>query len=281
MDERELQSMVALDDRHWWYRGRRRVVMAEIERLTLPPRPMLLDAGCGSGRMLDELVQLGIAFGIDSSAWALAAARARGHSDVALGTVEQMPYPDGAFDLVTCLDVLEHTPDHERTLTELRRVTAPGGHLVITVPAYQSLWSAHDEANRHFRRYRRGTLREAALAAEWEIVRDTHFNSVLLPPAALVRLARKIGGGRGKRSELSFTPAWLDGLLASPFRLEAGLIRRGFRLPAGLSVLGVLRKPLEAPLERPDRASLDRAELDGSPPSARPRSPEPVTGRGD
>jgi SAM-dependent methyltransferase len=243
MDETELRSMIAVDDRHWWYRGRRLVVLQEIERLALPPGARLLDAGCGSGRMLDELSRFGSAAGVDVSSSAVAAARGRGHSDIRVGSIEQLPYPDGTFDLVTCLDVLEHTPDGERTLVELKRVTAPGGHLLLTVPAYQLLWSAHDEANNHYRRYRRGTLRKAVLAAGWQLERDTYFNSLLLPIAALVRLARKFRPGKRGRSELSLTPSWLDPVLVSPFRIEAAMLRLGGRLPAGLSLLAVLRRP--------------------------------------
>jgi SAM-dependent methyltransferase len=279
MEDFELHSMVALDDRHWWYAGRRQIVRSEIERLALPPRPVLLDAGCGSGRMLDELSRYGEAFGIDSSAWAVAAGRGRGHPDVTLGTVEHMPYPDGIFDLVTCLDVLEHTPDHELTLAELLRVTAPGGHLIVTVPAYQSLWSAHDEVNRHYRRYRRRTLRSAALGAGWKVTRDTHFNSILLPAAALVRLARKFHRGERARSELSFTPPWLDRLLVAPFRLEAFFLRHSLRLPAGLSLLAVLRRP-EGPLFADARFGDRDDELDARPPATRHREIESVAGSG-
>lgn len=243
MEQAEFTSMVGVDDRHWWYRGRRRIVRAQLDRLGLPPHAKLLDAGCGSGRTLDELARYGIASGIDSSAWAVAAARGRGHHRVRQGSIELLPYPDATFDLVTCLDVLEHLPDDARALAELLRVTAPGGHLLLTVPAYRALWSAHDEANHHYRRYRRRPLRRAAIAAGWEVELDTYFNSILLPEAAVLRLARKIWPGRAKRSELFFTPAWLDSVLAAPFGLEAVLIRLGFRLPAGLSVLALLRRP--------------------------------------
>ena len=242
--------MVALDDGHWWYRGRRRIVRSQIKRVPLPPGARLLDAGCGSGRTLDDLETFGIACGIDSSSWAVAAARSRGHSSVVLGTVEHMPFPDQHFDLVTCLDVLEHTADDELTMAELARVTRPGGHLLVTVPAYQSLWSAHDEANRHYRRYRRRTLRDVAVAAGWEPIHDSYFNSLLLPPAALVRLLRRNRYRDTLRSELSFTPRWLDPILAMPFRFEAAVLRHG-RLPAGLSLIALLRRPAVATAEAP------------------------------
>jgi SAM-dependent methyltransferase len=250
VEDAEFTAMVSADDRHWWYRGRRSVVLAQIGRLGLPARARLLDAGCGSGRTLDDLARFGAAYGVDSSAGAVAATRGRGHRRVRLGSLEALPYPDATFDVVTCLDVLEHLPNDELALAELRRVTTPGGHLILTVPAYQALWSVHDEANHHYRRYRRGTLRPAVMGAGWEIVRDSYFNSTLLLPAALVRLARNLWRGSGERSELTYTPTWLDPVLALPFRFEAQLLGYGVGLPAGLSLLAVLRRPDVPVIER-------------------------------
>jgi SAM-dependent methyltransferase len=237
--------MLSSDERHWWYRGRRRVVRAELDRLLGPgDARRVLDAGCGSGRNLDVLRDYGVAVGVDASHDAVAVARARGHEDVHEATVEELPFPDSEFDLVTCLDVLEHTPDDRRTLRELRRVTRPGGLALVTVPAYPVLWSAHDVVNGHHRRYRRATLHAAAREAGWDLVADTHFNGAVLPAAVVVRLwgrlRRRAAGGR---SELTITPARLDGLLEVPLRLEATLVGRGARLPAGLSLMAVYRNP--------------------------------------
>jgi SAM-dependent methyltransferase len=155
--------------------------------------------------------------------------------------VEQLPFADGTFDVVTCLDVIEHTPDDRASLAELRRVARPGGLLLVTVPAYQGLWSWHDEVNLHFRRYDSASLRAAAREAGWEVVGDTHFNSVLLGPAAAVRLAQR-RRRRHAHSDLDLTPPRLNGLLELPLRLEARLVAAGTRLPAGLSLLAVLRR---------------------------------------
>jgi SAM-dependent methyltransferase len=244
MTDDELHAMLSADEEHWWYRGRRRILRAAIERLALGPVERLLDAGCGSGRTLDELARYGRVSGVDISAEAVAAARRRGHRDVHLAHVEEMPFPDATFDVVTCLDVVEHTPDDRATLAELLRVTRPGGALLVTVPAYQSLWSWHDEANRHFRRYDSSSLRGAARAAGWEVVGDTHFNGLLLAPAAAVRLAQRHRGTHA-HSDLELTPSSLNGVLELPLRLESRLVAHGARLPAGLSLLGVLRRPAE------------------------------------
>jgi SAM-dependent methyltransferase len=259
---REFNAMVEGVDSHWWYRGRRRIVASELNRLPLRPGCDVLDAGCGAGQTLDDLSRLGTVHGvhgIDTSPDAVRAARARGHADVQVSGIETMPHGDEAFDLVTCLDVVEHTPDDVASFTELFRVTRPGGFLLVTVPAYQLLWSSHDVANQHYRRYRLSTLAAAAERAGWRLERRTYFNSLLLPPAALVRLARRSRANVEQRSDLALTPGWLNPLLEAPLRLEAFLIRAGVRLPAGLSLLAVFSKP--APL---------RHDADDDDPVARP-----------
>jgi SAM-dependent methyltransferase len=244
VDSAEYQAMLALDDRHWWYRGRRRIVRAVLDSLDIPHGERLLDAGSGSGRTLDELVTYGRVSGIELDERGVEAARSRGHLDVARAPVEAIPHPAGHFAAVTCLDVLEHTPDDVRSLRELRRVTRAGGVLLITVPAYPRLWSQHDEVNGHHRRYTRRMLRGAAAAAGWRVEPMTAFNAVYLLPAAAVRIARRgRDGPGGESSELALTPAALNGVLELPLRAEAALIARGISLPAGLSLLAVLRAP--------------------------------------
>jgi SAM-dependent methyltransferase len=246
MRESEFRALLEVDDRHWWYRGRRRVLAAQLERLPVPRGAAILDAGCGSGRTMDELARLGPVSGFDLNPLGVEAARLRGHSDVHAAAVEDIPHEDGSFELITCLDVLEHTADDVRSLRELRRVARPGGLLVATVPAYQALWSDHDEANHHYRRYRRASLRRAAIAAGWEPVSFTYFNSILLPAAAAVRVAQRATRRRRaspSHSQLHMTSHRIDRVLEIPMRLEAALIRLGLRLPAGLSLLAVLRNP--------------------------------------
>jgi SAM-dependent methyltransferase len=244
MDERLMQEMLAVDEHHWWYRGRRRIIRAELERLALPAAAHVLDAGCGSGRTLQDLVAFGEVSGIELNEDAAEVARSRGHGDVRVGRLEELPWPDASFDLVTCLDVIEHTTDDRATLAELRRVTRPGGTLLVTVPAYPRLWSHHDEANHHFRRYSRPALRAVAAAAGWTLVRESSFNTVLLAPAAAVRLAerRRRSPADGYPNDLDRGAGWLNRALEWPLAIEAGWLSRGGTLPFGLSLLAVLRR---------------------------------------
>jgi SAM-dependent methyltransferase len=244
MDQRLMKAMLEVDERHWWYRGRRTIVRAELDRLPISSGARVLDAGCGSGRMLEELADYGAPAGIELDPDAAAFAASRGKGEVKVGRLEELPWEDGTFELIICLDVIEHTPDDRATLTELRRVAKPGGWLLVTVPAYQALWSLHDVANHHYRRYSRRTLRLAALEAGWRVRRMTSFNGILLPPAALVRFAQR--GRRpdnGYTPELRLGPEWLNGLLEQPLRAEARWLSRGRTLPAGLSLMALLQNP--------------------------------------
>lgn len=244
MDQALMQATFEVDEHHWWYRGRRRIIAAELDRLPLPAGAQVLDAGCGSGRTMQELTSYGQVRGIELSPEAAELARRRAHGEVKIGRLEELPWESDTFDVVTCLDVIEHTPNDRLTLTELQRVTRPGGFLLVTVPAYPALWSYHDEANHHYRRYSRRMLRASATGAGWRVERMTSFNSVLLAPAAAVRLVqRRRATQNGQSSDLHVGPAWLNDVLERPMALEASWLARGHTLPAGLSLLAVLSKP--------------------------------------
>jgi len=249
MEERELRTLLAADEHHWWYRGRRLIIRAELDRLPLRPGARVLDAGCGSGRTLQDLRAFGEVSGIEISPLAAEHARQREIGEVRVGRVEELPWGDASFDLVTCLDVLEHTPDDCAALLELRRVTRQGGWLLLTVPAYPALWSTHDEVNHHFRRYTRRTLRQASTDAGWRVARLTSFNSLLLPAAATVRISQRyrFRDHNDHVSELRVGPRWLNGALERPLRIEAALLRRGRTLHAGLSLLAVLQNGAAEP----------------------------------
>jgi SAM-dependent methyltransferase len=233
------RAILQLEDRHWWYRGRRRILREILESLPLPTPANVLDAGCGSGRNLEELAGFGTVTGLDLAESSLTVARGRGLGEIVAGSVESIPFAADSFDLVLTLDVLEHVDD-EAALTELRRVVRPEGFLLATVPAYQVLFGPHDVQNRHRRRYTRASLVRAAVSTGWVPVRLTYFNTLLLPLTAPYRVAQRLMPRLSpKSSNFAATPGWLDRALEQPLRAEAALLRRGVRLPAGLSLLGV------------------------------------------
>lgn len=237
----ELQTHQA-EDRHWWYRGRRKVLERVVGDLRLPARARILDAGCGSGRNMVELARHGTVTGVELADASVSLARERGAGEVIAGSVLEMPFEADSFDLAASLDVIEHLEDDLAALRELRRVVAPGGSLLVTVPAYQWLWSGHDEINHHFRRYTRRSLQRAGEEAGWQQVRTTYFNSLLLPAAILLRVLDRFSRKTTESSlDLWVPPEPMNWLLERPLQLEATLIGHGGRIPAGLSLLAVFR----------------------------------------
>jgi SAM-dependent methyltransferase len=237
----ELQTHQA-EDRHWWYRGRRRVLDRVIDDLRLPARAEILDAGCGSGRNMIDLARHGTVTGVELSATSVSLARERDAGEVIEGSVLEMPFEIGHFDLAASLDVIEHLEDDLAALRELRRVVKPGGTLLVTVPAYQWLWSGHDVVNHHYRRYTRRSLQRVGEQAGWQQVRTTYFNSLLLPAAIMLRVLDRFNRKTTESSlDLWVPPTPLNWLLERPLALEAAMIGHGGRIPAGLSLLAVFR----------------------------------------
>jgi SAM-dependent methyltransferase len=213
-----------------------------IAELGLPANARILDAGCGSGRFMVELARRGTVTGVELSDTSVQLARRRAIGEVVAGSVTEMPFADDSFDLTVSLDVIEHLEDDVAALREFRRTVAPGGALLITVPAYQWLWSGHDEVNHHHRRYTRRSLQRVAEQAGWKQVRTTYFNSLLLPVAILLRVLERFNTNTTESSlDLWIPPEPLNWLLERPLALEAALIARGARIPAGLSLLAVFR----------------------------------------
>jgi SAM-dependent methyltransferase len=237
----ELQTHQA-EDRHWWYRGRRTVIERVLTGMRLPARARILDAGCGSGRNMIELARHGTVTGVELSETSVELARARKVGEVISGSVLDMPFPADSFDLAVSLDVIEHLEDDLGALREMRRTVTPGGSLLVTVPAYPWLWSGHDEINHHHRRYTRRSLELVAEQSGWEQVRTTYFNSLLLPAAIILRVLERLNTKTTESSlDLWVPPGPFNWLLERPLALEAAMIARGGRIPAGLSLLAVFR----------------------------------------
>lgn len=243
MDPEYTSEYASVDDWHWWFRGRRAVIGAVLESLVDRgrPQPTILDLGCGPGGMLELLGRFGRVTGADSSGEAVRIARARGLADVVAVDGESLPFDDASFDVVCLFDVLEHVDDDVALAAEARRVTAPTGIVVVTVPAVPWLWGPQDVVSHHRRRYTRGALRCVLQDARLEIVRLGGFNSLLFPPIALVRGLGRLRRPSEVRSDFGRNaPGPANELLARIFAAEAPLVSR-IDVPFGVSLLAVAR----------------------------------------
>jgi len=236
--------MAALEDRHWWFSGTRALAARLLERHAPPPRDAL-DLGCGTGLTLKLLGEKGYTpTGLDASPLALRHARSASGAPCLRGSADRLPLRDASFGLVTALDVLEHLPDDGAALAEIRRVLMPGGTLLVSVPAHPFLFSAHDRALGHVRRYTQKRLLAALATAGFAVRHVTWANASLFLPIALVRLLRRSprDPGRDEASDLSLPPRPINAALRALLGAEASLASRA-GLPMGLSLFAVAQAP--------------------------------------
>jgi 2-polyprenyl-3-methyl-5-hydroxy-6-metoxy-1,4-benzoquinol methylase len=251
MEVRYYETYYQQETRHWWFRWRFRLIRDVINNLSgMPDRPTMLDAGCGTGQMLKMLQQHGPAVGLDLSEDAIMFASSRDAENLVLGSVTKPPFADGTFDIAFALDVIEHVDDDRGMLEGLRELVRPGGALVVTVPAFQSLWSDHDKINHHRRRYRRRQMRKTLMSAGFEVERITYCNTFLFPVVWVTRRAQAlVRRFRPKdetqvSSDLHAYPRVVNALLYRLMLVEAWIVRH-VNLPIGVSILAIARRPFE------------------------------------
>jgi SAM-dependent methyltransferase len=248
VNPREYRALFEVEDRHWWFVALRREVAWTLRRNLprgAPNRLRWLDAGCGTGGLLFHLAGQREAFrvGCDSSLEALDLARSRGLRGLVCGSAHALPFASGGFDAITSIDVLCHRGVRkEAALSEAFRCLAPGGVLILQVPAFDWLRSEHDDAVWTDRRFRRGEA-ETLLAGAGFAVRESFYRvGLLFPAAALRRLLARRRKGADARSDVRPAPFWLNALLGGVLRVESAIGAAGPRLPFGLSVFCVARK---------------------------------------
>ncbi len=235
MDRAVFDRMAEIDAEHWWFAARRDIVARLIERQAEVKRPLrILEVGCGTGSNLELLKRYGQVDAIEPDDPARALASARSGVAVKGGLLpDGVQLEDGAYDLIVLLDVLEHIPDDKGTLAALRSKLASGGKLMVTVPAAPWMWSAHDLAHHHQRRYTARSLTEVFQAAGFRVSYRSHFNTVLFPLIAAARIAGKLLGREG--GDDTIPPKPLNRLLRGLFGAERHLVGRA-ALPFGVSL---------------------------------------------
>jgi SAM-dependent methyltransferase len=238
MERAVYQQMAALDERHWWYRARREILAALIRReVAPPPKAKILEIGCGTGHNLAMLGEFGRvdALELDDEARGLAEKRL-GRSVMSTPLPELAGVRDRHYDLIGAFDVIEHIDDDRAAIGSIATKLKRGGKLVVTVPAHQWMWSAHDVVNHHKRRYSKSGLKQLIEDSSLKLEKAGYFNSLLFPLAIAERFASKL---RGKENaDLTLPPAPLNAALERTFAAERHLVGR-LPLPPGLSLFAV------------------------------------------
>jgi ubiquinone/menaquinone biosynthesis C-methylase UbiE len=240
-----------LEDRHWWFIGRKAIFTHLLARLELPRAPRILDMGCGMGGMLQELQALdpnAVVLGADVAQEALSHCRRRGFHRVLKAHGESLPCANASLDLITAFDTLEHIPAELETLAECQRVLKPGGWLMLSVPAWQVLYTHQDRIVHHQRRYTASDLERKLRAQGFDVLKASYINFFLFPMILPVVLAVKLWQTvlrtePGQRTNVGLpVPLWMNALFAAIFSAERHVLTR-LSVPAGHSLLVIARKP--------------------------------------
>jgi SAM-dependent methyltransferase len=236
----EYTKMFEFEDHYWWFVGRRRLALKLLRSHTSVAKPDVLDVGCGTGVVLRELKRWATPTGLDMSGLALGFCRQRSLDNLVEGDGSKLPFQERKFDAIIGLDIFEHIEDDAAAFAEAFRVLRPGGILVLSVPAFRSLWGPHDVALMHHRRYRAPEVRRLLEAAGFVVRRSTYSVFFLFPVIVVWRIFEKRKKGPAKAS-LVTVPPWLNNTLIALQNLEANLLS-AINLPWGSSVIAVAQR---------------------------------------
>ncbi len=248
MNTAEYERMYRLEDSYWWFVGRHRLIesllTSHFGTSTASDRT-LLDIGCGTGAMSSRLRRWGRVVSADFSPLALQFSRRRGLSALVTADAMRLPFASNSFDVLIAMDMLEHLPDDALALKEFYRVLKPGGIIIATVPAYPHLWSEHDVALMHFRRYVRSELRSRFSEAGFRLSKVSHTMTLLYP---VVALQRRLNARRPQsetttpQATMPIFPASINRALTSLMTMENAVSRR-VNFPFGVTILCIATKP--------------------------------------
>jgi SAM-dependent methyltransferase len=248
MNAAEYERMFRLEDSYWWFVARHRLVEALLRTRYGPPgtqrEPLnILDIGCGTGAMSARVERWGRVVSADFSPLALQFSRRRGLSHLVGADAMRLPLASNRFDVLVSMDVLEHLPDDCKALSEFYRVLKPGGRLFATVPAYPHLWSEHDVALMHHRRYQRRELLDRVTAAGFQVEKLSHTMTLLYP---LVAMQRRMNASRPPhdppQAAMPLVPTPVNEALIGLLGAENAVARR-LDFPFGVTIVCVVRKP--------------------------------------
>jgi len=243
MDESLYKTYQQVEEKHWWFRGRRALIFWLLNKYCrTPSKTAVLDVGCNSGLLVEKLRQAGYnAAGCDVSAEAVAYGREQGRQGLQVCALPNLPYADGQFDVILCLDTLEHIENDNLALREIRRALKQTGLVILTVPAFMSLWGLQDEVSHHFRRYTKAEmLAKIKASGHWQLARVSYFNFFLFLPIWLIRKISNILQLR-RNSDFDINNQFLNKILIILFLSEIWLLKI-LSYPCGVSLLVAAQK---------------------------------------
>ncbi|HME87522.1 MAG TPA: class I SAM-dependent methyltransferase [Candidatus Nanoarchaeia archaeon] len=233
MQEKYEEEYVKQEKKNAWFVERKNLVYSLLKNVRKDAS--ILEIGCGSGYILDHLQKNGFkkVSGVDSSKGFL-----KYYKNISKST--KLVVKKNAYDVILLLDVIEHVKKEDEILRKIQTMLKSQGTLLISAPAYQFLWSHHDELNQHYRRYTKGMLRKALARNNFSIERMTYWNSIMLLPIFIIKKLQNIR--KSKASNMETMPTWSNGIYKLLLKIENTVVRTGINLPFGVSVFAIAKK---------------------------------------
>ena len=249
MESHYYKEYYKLEREHWWFKARLDILTSLIQQRIYDGKPLrILNAGVATGATSQMLESFGEVISLEYDQDCCNFLNEELKIDVIQGSLTNLPFEDNSFDLVCAFDVIEHIQEDHQAVKEIKRVLKPKKKFFVTVPAYQFLWSEHDEVNYHYRRYSRTQLSRLFSETGLSVTLKSYFNSILFPLIALVRTLSKLSPSKPVHSKHrsdfeKFTPGKLsDQVLYRIFKTEKFFLKRGIRFPFGVSILMIGQK---------------------------------------
>lgn len=235
------EDLYTLEEQHWWHISKRKIVVSCIQDYFKKRSAKILDIGCGTGKNMEELQRFGDVYGLDSSTEALSFCRKRGLKNIKLGSAEDMPFKPNSFDLITLLDVLEHTDDNQ-TLQEVYRILQKDGLLIITIPAFKWLWSEWDKVLHHKKRYNKNDIINVLNKNHFTVIYATYLYSFLVLPTLIIRrVKQKFFRKKEYTSDFQLSNPLLNWIMSYISKIEFKLAQK-ITIPIGTTILVVAKK---------------------------------------
>lgn len=254
MDERFYQEYAELEKSHWWFTARLEILKKLLTDTILPrfsTKPgtelKILNAGVATGGTTFMLNQLGEVTSLEYDRDCCQYLESVGIEPVNASLTE-LPFADNSFDIVCSFDVIEHIADHEKALSEIKRVLTEDGQAFITVPAFMFLWSHHDDINHHERRYTKTELEDVFKSVGFDISFSSYFNTIMFLPILFVRMVAKLlpsrgdGQSTGSDGEILKDNRLVNSILHRVFAAEKYALARKISFPVGVSALVIASK---------------------------------------
>lgn len=246
MDKNYYLEYYTLERTHWWFIIRGKIILQSLKKHLCGKKNIkILNIGAATGRTTEILSEIGEVTSIEYEKECCEFVKEKTGLSVINGSILELPFENDSFDLVCAFDVIEHVQDDVKAAAEMERVCKKDGLVAITVPAFEILWSKHDEVNHHFRRYRRSSLLK--ILKSTKVTYSTYFNSFLFLPILLFRLTSKIfpqainRKGAGSDFTVSQSTSITNKILGKIFGIEIPLLRY-LKFPFGVSIFLISKK---------------------------------------